>query len=49
MHYDEEDLPWQLAWSESIERDEVDYLLDYLRSSGVGRQARWDVIPPHLG
>ena len=34
VHYDEEDLPWQLAWSESIERDEVDYLLDYLRSSG---------------
>ena len=22
VHYDEEDLPWQLAWSESIERDE---------------------------
>ena len=34
VHYDEDELPWQLAWSESIERDEVDYLLDYLRNSG---------------
>ena len=31
VHYDEDELPWQFAWSESTEREEVDYLLDYLR------------------
>ena len=32
IHYDENELPWQLAWSESTEREEVDYLFDYLRN-----------------
>ena len=33
-HYDEGELPYQQAWSESLRREEVDYLVDYFTRKG---------------